>query len=114
MLRVKAVACLIAIVNSNLISIFSRAFQFASNFVSIMTNLVQAYCEESSIHGFSYIVNQKIHAAERLLWILALICSFVCCGLLTHKIGLKFKEDAMVTYTSDDAISVTNVNIGVL
>jgi hypothetical protein len=98
-------------INSNLISIIFRAFQFTSSFILTMTNATRAYCEESSVHGFCYIVNRKLHAAERVLWILALICSIICCGLLTYKIGVKFKEDAMVTYTSDDGISVTNVNI---
>jgi hypothetical protein len=79
-----------------------------------MTNPVRAYCEESSIHGFPFIVNRNLHASERLLWILALICSFICCGLLTYKIGVKFDEDAMVIYTSDVAISVTNVSIDVI
>jgi hypothetical protein len=105
MLKVKAIACLIATVNSKLISIISRVFQFASSFTSTMTNPARVYCEESSIHGFPYIANQQLHPVERLLWIVALICSFICCGV-------KFKEDAMVTYTSDDAISVTNVSVG--
>jgi hypothetical protein len=112
MARVKAITCLIAIGNSNLISIFFRAFQFTSSFIPTMTNPTRVFFEESSVHGFSYIANQKLHAAERLLWIVALICSFICCGLLTFKIGVKFKEDAMVTYTSDDSISVVNVSIG--
>jgi hypothetical protein len=50
-----------------------------------------------------------LHVIEKVLWILALIASFVCCGLLIYEIGVKFKEDAMVTHTSDSAILVTDV-----
>jgi hypothetical protein len=76
-----------------------------------MSNPLKVYCSESSIHGFHYIVNRKLHVIEKILWILALFASFVCCGLLIYEIGVKFKEDAMVTYTSDSAIPVTEVGI---
>jgi hypothetical protein len=75
-----------------------------------MKNAVKTYCEESSIHGFPYIVNRDLHIIEKVLWILALIASFICCGLLIYEIGVKFQEDAMVTYTSDTAIAVTDVS----
>jgi hypothetical protein len=71
---------------------------------------IKVYFQESSIHGFSYIVNRDLHIIEKLLWIIALLISFVCCGLLIHKIGQKYQEDAMVTYTSDTAIEVNEVS----
>jgi nitric oxide reductase large subunit len=94
------------------------SFQFGESLVlvsvevllSTMKNALKVYCEESSIHGFPYIVNRDLHIVEKVLWILALIASFICCGLLIYEIGVKFQEDAMVTYTSDTAISVTDVS----
>jgi hypothetical protein len=73
-------------------------------------NALTTYCEESSVHGIRYIFNRKLHLIEKLLWIAALIVSLVCCGLLIFKIGVKFHEDAMVTYTSDIAVAVTDVS----
>jgi hypothetical protein len=71
---------------------------------------IKVYFQASSIHGFPYIVNRDLHIVEKLLWSIALLTSFVCCSLLIFKIGVKFQEDAMVTYTSDTAIPVTEVS----
>jgi hypothetical protein len=76
-----------------------------------MTNALEIYCRESSIHGFPYIVNRQLHIVERVLWVAALIASFICCGLLIFEIAVKFEEDATVTYTSDTAIAVTDVSV---
>jgi hypothetical protein len=71
---------------------------------------VKVYFQESSIHGFPYIVNNKLHLVEKILWIFALLTSFICCGLLIFQIGVKVHEDALVTYTSDVAVPVTEVS----
>jgi hypothetical protein len=71
---------------------------------------IKVYFEESSIHGFPYIVNRNLHIVEKILWIVALLISFVCCGLLIFEIGSKYQEDAMVTYTSETSIAVTDVS----
>jgi hypothetical protein len=73
-------------------------------------NRIEVYFQESSIHGFPWIVNRDLHLAEKILWISALIVSFICCGLLMFEIGLKVQEDAMVTFTSDTAIDVVQVS----
>jgi hypothetical protein len=78
-------------------------------FVSAMEN-IKIYFQASSIHGFPYVVNRDLHVVEKLLWSAALVIAFVCCGLLIFKIGVKFQEDATVTYTSDTAIPVTEVS----
>jgi nitric oxide reductase large subunit len=75
-----------------------------------MRKHLKTYCEESSVHGFPYIVNRDLHLAEKILWIAALMISFVCCGFLMYEIGLKFNEDKIVTYTSDTGIPVTDVS----
>jgi amiloride-sensitive sodium channel len=75
-----------------------------------MENYVKDYCKESSIHGFSYIVKRDIHIVEKTLWTISLLISFVCCGLLIFEIGLKFHDDAIVTFKSDTAIAVKNVS----
>jgi hypothetical protein len=75
-----------------------------------MNNHFELYCKESSIHGFPYIVNRKLHFIEKILWICALIASFVCSGVLIFQIGVKFQDDELVTYTSDTAIDVTDVS----
>jgi hypothetical protein len=75
-----------------------------------MRKHLKTYCEESSIHGLPYVVNRELHLPEKILWIAALMISFVCCGLLMYEIGLKFMEDKIVTYTSDAGIPVTDVS----
>jgi hypothetical protein len=75
-----------------------------------MKNNIKVYFQESSIHGFPWIVNRDLHIVEKLLWVVSLVISFICCGLLIYKIGVKFEEDAMVTYTSDTAIEVVDVS----
>jgi hypothetical protein len=75
-----------------------------------MKNNIKVYLQESSIHGFQYIANRKLHIVEKLLWAVSLVVSFICCGLQVYKIGVKFKEVAMVTYTSDTAIEVVDVS----
>jgi hypothetical protein len=84
---------------------------FQCSFVSTM-NHIRTYFSESSIHGFRYIVDSDLRIIEKLLWTVALVISVVCCGFLIFKIGVKVQEDAMVTYTSDTAIAVTNVGCG--
>jgi hypothetical protein len=71
---------------------------------------IKVYFQESSIHGFPYIVNRDLHVVEKILWIVSLVISFICCGFLIYEIGVKMQEDAMVTYTSDTAIAVTDVS----
>jgi hypothetical protein len=75
-----------------------------------MKRNIRVYFQESSIHGFPYIVKKQLHTIEKIPWIVALFISFVCCGLLIFEIGSKYQEDAMVTYTSDTAIAVTDVS----
>lgn len=75
-----------------------------------MANHVRNYCRESSIHGFSYVVNRDLHLVEKILWVAALIVSFVCCGLMIYKIRVKVQEDAMVIYSSDTAVPVASVS----
>jgi hypothetical protein len=75
-----------------------------------METNTQSYFRESSIHGFRYIVNRRLHNIEKIQWIIALVISFVCCGLLIFKIGVMYQEDSMVTYTSDTAIAVNDVS----
>ena len=88
---------------------FFHIFSFGS-LLSAMRNHIKVYFEESSIHGFPYIVNSELHLTEKILWVAALIVSFICCGLLIFEIGVKVQEDALVTYTSDAAIEVIDVS----
>jgi hypothetical protein len=75
-----------------------------------MKTNIKVYFQESSIHGFPWIVNSDLHIAEKLLWTVSLVTSFICCGLLIFEIGLKFHEDAIVTFKSDNAIPVESVS----
>jgi hypothetical protein len=100
-------ASFISIVIKNHCSFAAHAKRSFSRY--LVMKLLRVYCEESSIHGFPWIVNQKLHFIEKILWVSALIASFFCCGLLIYEIGVKFQEDAMVTYTLNSAIAVTNV-----
>jgi hypothetical protein len=75
-----------------------------------MKNHIKVYFQESSIHGFPYIVNRDLHFVEKLLWVVSLVISFLCCGVLIYEIGVKYNEDAMVVYKSDTAISVLDVS----
>jgi hypothetical protein len=75
-----------------------------------MKNNIKVYFQESSIHGFPWIVNRDLHIVEKLLWVVSLVISFVCCGFLIYEIGVKFEEDAVVTYMSDTAIEVVDVS----
>jgi hypothetical protein len=87
---------------------FSR-FSFQNQALN-MKNHLKTYCKESSVHGLPHLVNRDHHLAEKILWIAALMISFVCCGFLMYEIGLKFNEDKIVTYTSDTGIPVTDVS----
>jgi hypothetical protein len=75
-----------------------------------MRKHIRTYFEESSIHGFNYVVNRDLRIVEKILWIVTLIVSFICCGFLIYEIAVKVQEDAMVTYTSDTAIDVVDVS----
>jgi hypothetical protein len=75
-----------------------------------MKENIKIYFTESTIHGFPYIVHRNLHTPEKILWVVVVSISFICCGLLIFKIGLKYQEDAMVTYTSDTAFSVMDVS----
>jgi hypothetical protein len=95
--------------NKSLVLIELSTFKMKVVFVTL-TSAMKVYCEESTIHGISYVVKQERHLSERIFWVFALFLSFSCCGMLFYKIGVKFNEDAMVIYTSDSAVSVTNVS----
>jgi hypothetical protein len=88
----------------------SGDFQSAQLQLAVMKNHVEVYFQESSIHGFRWIVNRDLHIVEKLLWIVSLVISFVCCGLLIYEIGVKYNEDAMVVYKSDTATAVLDVS----
>lgn len=77
--------------------------------VKKMKNHLKIYCKESSIHGLNYIVKNDAIIVEKVIWIAAVFVSLICCGILIFKIGAKYQEDAILTYTSDKAISVTDV-----
>jgi hypothetical protein len=86
-----------------------KAFIVSERFLFAMEH-VKVYFQESSVHGFPYIVNRDLHIIEKLLWVIALVISFVCCGILIFNIGVKYQEDVLVTFTSDTAIPVTDVS----
>jgi hypothetical protein len=75
-----------------------------------MKTNIKTYFTESSIHGLPYIVNHNRYIAEKILWVVVVAVSFICCGLLIFQIGMKYHEDAMVTYSSDTAISIMDVS----
>jgi hypothetical protein len=75
-----------------------------------MKTNIKTYFTESSIHGLPYIVNHNRHITEKILWVVVVVFSFICCGLLIFQIGVKYREDAMVTYSSDTAISIMDVS----
>jgi hypothetical protein len=77
----------------------------------MMWEYTKSYFQESSIHGFWYLSNERARASEKILWAISMVFSFICCGLLTFEIGLKYQEDALVTYKSDVAIPVIDVSI---
>jgi hypothetical protein len=96
----------LTICDSNVVRLSEKAqLQFAT-----MKNHIEVYFQESSIHGFRWIVSRDLHIVEKLLWIVSLLISFVCCGLLIYEIGVKYNEDAMVVYKSDTAITVLEVS----
>jgi hypothetical protein len=80
------------------------------NYSSTMKKHLETYCKESSIHGLNFIVDRGLHVVEKGFWVLTMLVSFVCCCLLTYKIGVKFMEDQIVTYVSDHGVSVTDVS----
>jgi hypothetical protein len=75
-----------------------------------MKQHLKNYCQESSIHGLSYIVKKDLHVSERVIWILAMIASFACCGFLISEIAERFHKDLLVTYTSDTTVAVIDVS----
>lgn len=75
-----------------------------------MLHHLKVYCSESSIHGVPNLINGKSHGVEKLFWAFALVVSCICCGALIFEIGLKVREDSMVTYTSDTAVSIKDVS----
>jgi hypothetical protein len=78
--------------------------------VVLAMNHIKAYCQKSSIDGVSYLVRRDLRLTEKVFWIVTLIVAFICCCLLVFEIGEKLQEDAMVTYTSDTAVAVTDVS----
>jgi hypothetical protein len=76
-----------------------------------MWDYTRSYFQESSIHGFWYLSKRRTRNSEKILWVSALVVSFVCCGLLTFYIGWKYQEDSLVTYTSDVAVPVIDVSL---
>ncbi|KAG5667533.1 hypothetical protein PVAND_015512 [Polypedilum vanderplanki] len=70
---------------------------------------IKKFFNESSVHGFQYLTKAKVHLVERVFWLLSIVISYVCSGILIYQIGVKVKEDLTVTYTSDIAVSVTEI-----
>jgi hypothetical protein len=79
-----------------------------------MLKHVNCYLQESSINGFWYLSAERTQKSEKLLWVLALVVSFVCCGFLIFEIGLKYQEDALVTYSMDSGIAVIDVSSSIV
>ncbi|KAG5668268.1 hypothetical protein PVAND_016215 [Polypedilum vanderplanki] len=70
---------------------------------------IKKFFSESSVHGFQYLTKEKVHLIEKIFWFIAIIFSCICSGILIYQIGVKVQEDLTVTYTSDIAVSVTDI-----
>lgn len=70
---------------------------------------VKTYCEESSIHGITQLVNQKSHWFEKIFWFFTIIISIICCGFLIAQIGGKLSEGSLITFISDTSVNCEDV-----
>jgi hypothetical protein len=94
---------------ANVSFIFCHAIDLQFEVLLAMEH-IKVYFQASSVHGFLYIINGRLQTLEKALWGVALVISFACCGLLIFKIGVKYKEDALVLYTSDITVPIVDVS----
>ena len=71
---------------------------------------LKIFSSESSIHGIPYLSNDESHFIEKIFWAIFTIISVICCLLLIGKILVIVREDPTVIYSSDVAVSVTEVS----
>lgn len=89
--------------------------------------LLKDYCETSTLHGFSYLTQEKRSKLEkyvalkknvsfhqknsfRLLWAFMLVISIFTTCLLLFQLMEKVKSNPIITYTSDTATKITDIH----
>lgn len=74
-----------------------------------MNDFFKKYFENSTIHGFSYLID-KYHITERIFWILALISSLICTILLTVQLITKIQSYPIVIFLSEHQVHVSELD----
>ena len=59
-------------------------------------NVICAYCRETTVHGFRYIV-EGANIFERAFWIVAILASFSLCALVISAMFRNWAEEPVVT-----------------
>lgn len=65
-------------------------------FVSVTKDFFKRFFEESSIHGFPYIVKKSIHICERIFWLIILLLSVLAAFYVFNDQYTRYKENPIV------------------
>ncbi|XP_070491511.1 pickpocket protein 28-like [Chironomus tepperi] len=66
------------------------------------------YFENTTLHGFSYIPKSH-NLAEKLFWLIALLCSFACCSFLLHGLILKVERNPIIVDRPEIAVHIKDI-----
>ncbi|CAO1412869.1 unnamed protein product [Diamesa serratosioi] len=67
------------------------------------------YCNNTTIHGFKYIGDQKRHITEKIFWGIALVFSSIGCGVLIFELLTKLQNNPTVEYISASSTLVSEI-----
>ena len=74
-----------------------------------LTQTIKDYASQSSIHGISYIFDQKISTWERALWLIVVIAFLILATHLTLDTWTQWQEEQVVTTLKNTAKPVAEV-----
>ncbi|KAL5291213.1 hypothetical protein ACFFRR_010554 [Megaselia abdita] len=73
------------------------------------SDLFSEYCDNTTIHGVKYLVEQKRPIIERVFWILVFTASIYSCITLTINIWIKWKNNPVIVSFDDKSTPVWQI-----
>lgn len=67
------------------------------------------YCKETTLHGFSYLVEENTRIEEKIFWLLSLIVAFMLTWFYMEELFDSIQKNPIVIYQSDSGILASEI-----
>lgn len=72
--------------------------------------MLKNFCENTSLHGFVYLVQPTRHRVERIFWFLSVVISSILTGLLIRKLIVDSQNNPIIIYKDQNIERIEEMN----